>query len=579
MRMNYRSMLLLLMLPFLVSSQDLRTVFEKNNNQTATFTECMDYYRTLDHRFKSITMIKAGRSDVSYPIELVIVDRDGFSRADQIRAKSRAIVWINNGIHPGEPEGIDASMMLARDLVTRKEYKGLLDKVSIVIVPVYNIGGCLRRNNTSRTNQNGPEFYGFRGNNNYLDLNRDFIKQDSRNAKTFAKTWQAWQPDVFVDTHTTDGADYPYAISVLPGMRGKLGNILGDYLYDKMLPQLYDGMKNAGEEMIPYVEFRDRMEDGVYAFYDKPRFSSGYAALYHSIPFVIETHMLKPFARRVQATSLLLWQILQYTAAHQSEIKNIRTASAASMQKSDHYPIRWKLDAASPKMMAFRSFGTKSIYYPVLCDSLYCYDPQSGLQQNIPYYENYIPELIVSLPDYYIIPQAYEDVIRSLQRNGVHFTRLSKDSLVRASYYRLGDFKTVPTPYENHYLHTNLQVTEESMSYPYLKGDVLVPVRQESMQWIIQTLEPQAEDSYFAWNFFDGVLMRKEYYSDYAFAPFAEQEISSKPELAKAYKSYLTSDSSSARRMADKLEFVYYRSRFSEPYYRLYPVARIFNAR
>jgi hypothetical protein len=343
-----------------------------------------------------------------------------------------------------------------------------------------------------------------------------------------------------------------------------------------MLPALYQEMQKGGEEMIPYVEFRDKPEDGMYAFYDKPRFSSGYAALHHSFPFVIETHMLKPFKRRVDATYLLLEKIIRYTAEHRKEMLDARTRAQEESRRMTEYPVHWRIDLTAPQMMVFNHYGTKNSYYPTLCDSLYCYDPENRTQRSVPYYENYLPELSVKVPEYYVIPQAYFEVIDNLRRNGVRFTRLTKDTAITGSFYRLGDFKTVPNPYENHYLHTQLGVQEELTTYPYLRGDVLVPVRQDRIQYILQTLEPQGEDSFFAWNFFDGVLMRKEYYSDYAFAPVAEEEMKKKPELALSFREYLRSDSTRNRSMSDKLEYVYYRSRFSEPYYKLYPVARIY---
>ena len=72
---------------------------------------------------------------------------------------------------------------------------------------------ALNRNSTTRTNQNGPESYGFRGNARNYDLNRDFIKSDTKNAKTFAQIFHLVQPDVFIDNHVSNGADYQYILN------------------------------------------------------------------------------------------------------------------------------------------------------------------------------------------------------------------------------------------------------------------------------------------------------------------------------------------------------------------------------
>ncbi|MEO6190057.1 MAG: M14 family zinc carboxypeptidase [Saprospiraceae bacterium] len=559
-----------------LSGQDLQTVFEQNNNVTATYQECIDYYKLLDKKFKEITVTEIGPSDVGLPIHLVVVDEDGLKDPKSIRKKNKLIIWINNGIHPGEPEGIDASMIFARELVKKKETKELLKNLSFVIVPVYNVGGCLRRNNTSRTNQNGPEYYGFRGNSNNLDLNRDFVKQDSRNAKTFASGYQLWKPDIFIDNHTTDGADYPYQISLLASMRSKLNPVLGDFMYEKMIPELYEHMKEIGDEMIPYVEFEEKMEDGIFAFNDKSRYSSGYASLFHALPFIIETHMLKSFPIRVYSTLNILNTISQYTSLYKDEIIQIRSKALEESLQQLVYPLKWKINLQRMDSLQMKTFPTVIKFYPNINDSMLAYDRRKVILKSIPFYQHYINAAHAIKPKYYIIPQAYESVLENLKRNGIQYSNLESDTLIFGRYYRIEEYKSPTTPYENHFLHSQVKVIEEQLSYPFYKGDIIVSTNQENVNYILETLEPQSDDSYFAWNFFDGILMRKEYFSDYAFAPIADKELVGRPELNKSYQEYLAIDSLHSLKMDQKLNYIYQKSKFVEPYYNIYPVARIF---
>jgi len=559
-----------------VNAQNPITPFERNHQHSATYKECIQYFKSLDQSHHQIHIIDAGPSDLSYPINLVIIDKDGLINPRKIRAQHRTIIFINNGIHPGEPEGIDASMQIARDMVLKPKMKTLLDSISLVIVPVYNIGGALKRNNTSRTNQNGPEYYGFRGNNNYLDLNRDFVKQDSRNARTFASAFQEWNPDIFIDTHTTDGADYPYEISLLTGMREKLGETLSGYIYEKMLPEIYTLMKKSGTELISYVEFDQKIEDGMYAFYDRPRFSSGYAAMYHTLPFVIETHMLKPFENRVQSTYLLLKTFIQYSAFHKKDIISIRKKSMIEFLQMKNYPLRWKINSNLKEMIPFNTYSTSMKYYPFLQDSMLVYDRTNIIPKEIPYYEHYTAINTVSIPSYYVIPQSYFQVIDNLKRNGVQLTSLTKDSVIHSRYYKIIDYKSPNIPYENHFIHSQIEIQEIEMDFPYYKGDLIVSVQQKAKEYILQTLEPQGDDSFFAWNFFDGILMRKEYYSNYAFAPIAESMLRDAPELQKMLLQKTLRDSSINHNIEQKLNYIYKNSKFSEPYLQIYPVARIF---
>ena len=96
----------------------------------------------------------------------------------------------------------------------------------------------LNRSSNSRANQNGPNEYGFRGNAQNLDLNRDFIKMDTENSFTFAKIFHDLNPDVFVDNHVSNGADYQYVLTYISSLRQRLAPSLSTIIYDSLLPNL-----------------------------------------------------------------------------------------------------------------------------------------------------------------------------------------------------------------------------------------------------------------------------------------------------------------------------------------------------
>jgi len=190
----------------LIFSQTIPTKFEQTHGtQSPTYYEIIDWWKKLDQRSPNIKMLTMGMTDAGFPLNLVVISNDGDYNFESIRKKNRRIILVNNGIHPGEPDGIDASMLLARDIVADK-YK-LPSNVVLAIIPVYNIGGCLNRSANYRIDQNGPAEKGFRGNSQNLDLNRDFIKCDSKDARAFAEIFHVTDPDVFIDNHVSDGAD------------------------------------------------------------------------------------------------------------------------------------------------------------------------------------------------------------------------------------------------------------------------------------------------------------------------------------------------------------------------------------
>ncbi|MEJ7661324.1 MAG: M14 family metallopeptidase [Hymenobacter sp.] len=322
------------------------TPFERDpqHNTTATYAECMAFYKALAAAYPATVRLReSGPTDSGEHLTEVVLSADGTFEPAASRAQGRLILLIQNGIHPGEPEGIDASMMLARDLLADKKRLPLLRQVTVVIVPVYNIGGMLNRNSTTRVNQNGPRAYGFRGNARHLDLNRDFVKQDSRNARSFAALFGKWRPEIFVDTHTSNGADYQYTMTLIPTQADKLGPVLGPYLREQLLPALYAGMAKKKWPMTPYVDFEgETPESGLRAFLESPRYSTGYAALFNSLGFMPETHMLKAFGLRVRATYDLLLTYLETTAAQAPTLLAARAAAdqALAAQKSFRWPGR-----------------------------------------------------------------------------------------------------------------------------------------------------------------------------------------------------------------------------------------------
>jgi hypothetical protein len=302
-----------------------------NRNQTTTWAECIAFYERLANDFPSVLRWQQiGTSDNGIPMHAGIVTTDAQFDRETLQRQRRPIFFNNNGIHPGEPEGIDACMALVRDFCTQPARLAALGSTVFLFIPVYNVDGCLNRQSTSRANQLGPESFGFRGNARHLDLNRDFIKCDSLAAQVFNRFFTAWDPDVMVDTHTSNGADYAYTMTLIPTQPDKLGGGLGQFLRSRMLPAIYGGMDARGWPTCPYVNcVAETPDEGIADFLDMPRFSTGYAALHHTIGFMPETHMLKPYADRVAAMRTLVEVVLDFTVAHAARIQELRRETKA----------------------------------------------------------------------------------------------------------------------------------------------------------------------------------------------------------------------------------------------------------
>ncbi len=553
------------------------TPFEKDSSHTASYTEGIRYYQKLAQSFPSkIQLSTFGSSDGGAPLYIAVISAGQTFTPESVRKTGKLVLFINNAIHPGEPEGVDATMLFVRDLLINTKNEAFLKHITVVVIPFYNVDGVLNRSATSRANQNGPAEYGFRGNAQNLDLNRDFVKCDTRNAAAFNQVFTKWQPEVFIDNHTSNGADYQYTMTCIATQHSKLAPQLDDYQQKALLPQLYAAMKTAGFEMTPYVSFEGLPDNGITGFMDAPRYSTGYAALHHALGFMPETHMLKPFPARVRGTLAFSKAIFKICYDDKTKILNAKKA-AIDFYKTEKktFELQWKLDTSQRKSLVFKGYEAKYKVSEVSSLSRLWYDRNAPFEKTIPYFDFFTPSVSVQKPTAYIVPQAYQKVIERLKWNGVVMRHLTADTTVEVELYRINNFRSSPNPYEGHHPNSNIELGIEKKKVTYHKGDFWIDMNQKANRYIVETLEPQGVDSYFAWNFFDGILNQKEGYSDYVFEDLAADYLKKNPILRQKLDEKRQSDPKFAADASAQLDFVYKNSPYFEPSYRLYTIGRV----
>jgi hypothetical protein len=556
-------------------SQNMNTVFEKSKcKESATYFECIDYYKKLDRFSNSISLKTMGLTDAGYPLHLVLISKDNQFNPVNWHKQGKVVILINNGIHPGEPDGIDASMMLARDIAIGKIQ--LPNNVVLGIIPVYNIGGCLNRNTSSRVNQDGPLNYGFRGNSQNLDLNRDFIKSDSKEAKSFTEIFHYLNPDILVDNHVSDGADYQHTMTLLTTQQNKLGGAIGTFLHDTFEPALFKGMEEKNWPMCPYVNFETANPDkGWIAFYDAPRYSSGYAALFATMAFVPETHMLKPFDQRVKSTYALMQTFIENAKKYSKEMIAARKKSLATIQQQQQFPLAWKVDSSRTDQIAFMGYEAAYKKSDVTGINRLFYDHSKPFTKQVKYYNYFIGEQIIQKPKAYIIQQGWYAAIDLLKLNKVAMQQLKKDTTIEVTAYKIDNYKAGTRAYEKHFKHSSVSLKEQIQKMQFLKGDYIIYTGQIADRFLVETLEPEADDSYFKWNFFDAILQQKEGYSDYRWEDVAAKYLEQNPELRTKLEQKKKDDAKFAASTSAQLDFVYKNSPYYEPVHLRYPVYKL----
>lgn len=547
------------------------TVLAFGQNQTPAYSELITEYENLADEYPFARLSYEGDTDSGKDLPVFVIDEKKNFDPEAARDEGQLVTLILNGIHPGEACGINASLQFAKDIL-----KNPSSKVVYVIIPVYNIGGALNRNSTTRVNQDGPESHGFHGNGKNLDLNRDFIKCDSENALSFSRLFHQWQPHIFIDTHTSNGADYQPAITLLTTFPEKLETMQARFLTMELEPALYKGMKEAGEEMIPYVSLKGQTpKKGIKGFTDIPRYSTGYAALFNTIGFMTEAHMLKPFDKRVEATLKFLKIMHQATTDKKDVIIQLKTLADKQSIERESFDFDWEITEETA-VLSFPGYeADTSALSEVTGQNKLRYLREKPYREDISFYRFHRANQNREIPKYYAIPQQWKEVIERLEANHIEMARMERDTSIEVYSTYISGFETVDYPYEGHYLHYDTKARRVKQDVKFFAGDYLIKTSQPGKKYLAAVFTPEAEDSFFNWNFFDSHLGRKEYFSAYVFDETAAELLKENSSLRKAFEQKRESDPDFAANHRAQLRYIYENSKYSEKSHMRLPVFSI----
>ena len=282
--------------PFFSSPEKYETPFEnKDGLKSSSYEEVIDYYKQLSQDFASISFKTMGQTDNGVPLHLVIYSPDAEFNFNKYR-KERTIIFINNAVHGNEPDGVDATMLLFRNLA-QNEIK-LSGNVMVVTIPAYNIGGMQENRKESAAHYN---------------LDNDFVKADVENTLSFAKIFQEVQPDIF--------------------NKQKLGAFLGGYIENVLTPRLADTLLNRSDifkEDMLHKPFRRLIVDETIG---RANNAIGYASLWNCIGVRLNTHIFQSYKQRVEANYETMKTIIEVADADNQYIKQLKIKQAQTDAK------------------------------------------------------------------------------------------------------------------------------------------------------------------------------------------------------------------------------------------------------
>lgn len=561
---------------------DWLTHAEKTDyRETPRYAETIEYSRRLDQASPLIKFETFGKSGEGRALPLLIATEGDTFSPEAARRAGKAVVLIQACIHAGEPDGKDAGLALLRDIAITKTRPGLLKNLVVLFIPIYNADGHERVSPYNRINQNGPAEMGWRTTSTYQNLNRDYMKADTPETRAWLALWNHWRPDLFIDCHVTDGADYQYNITYQHEHHAGIAESVLAWEKKVIDERVAPATEAAGNVISWYLEFIDNRDltKGIRDFNGSPRFSTGYTPIRNRPGILIETHMLKPYRPRVIGTyDFLRFTLAEVSRDPQSLLVAVREADEKTLADGRTYdparrfPLDFELtDKATPYKLKALEYHTE---LSDISGAPYVTFGDKPVDMTVPMYNEFRVKAAVAPPLYYIVPVQWKDVIEVLRAHGLTMQTTTEPLAIDVESYRFVDVKWAGGPFEGRLMPSfKAEVVHERRTFP--AGSVIVPLAQESAKVAMNLLEPEAPDSLVHWGFFNATFEAKEYAENYILEKLAREMLAADSRLREEFEKKLASDANFASNPRARLQFFYQRSPYWDKQMNLYPVGRI----
>ena len=567
---------LFLMVACSKSDPDLTTTFEKSNYlETDDYEGTIAYAKQLAKQFKEVHYQSIGQTVTGRDVPLLIVDKDGYTKPKKIRNSGRCVVLVQSCIHPGEPNGKDAMFLLIRNMLRGRENGDLLNDFSFLFIPVLSPDGLANFSPFNRINQNGPKQMGWRVNAQGLNLNRDFTKLDTPELRGFAALFNQWQPDLFFDTHATDGADYQYVTTYSVEDFGNYDAGLSQWLSSVWEPKIKAAMNELDIPITRYIEFHP-WGDPTGSLYDESfsaMFSEAYTMARNCPGILLETHMLKPYKDRVLSTYHMIVETLRIIAADKVNFQNVLAQARNNDLNLSELPINMQSELNDTIWEDFLGYHFDTVQSDVTGSWYYSYDltkPETRKTRRI---RATRPEKNLNVPKEYIIPAQYKEVIDIVEAHGFEMNLLKSEKTLQVNTYRFSDVSFMPTPSEGRCRVARFNAEEITKEVIFPKGSAVVKTSQNGVRLLMNLLEPEMHGSLFEWGFFNHVLQRVEYFEVYKMEPMAQAMLAADPflkEQFEAWKASFPKDKQPSQYTI--LNWFYERSPYCDKNYLVYPI-------
>lgn len=548
--------------------------------RTARYAETLEFAQRLAAHSEILDYQVFGTTPEGRDLVVLVASSDRAFTPQAARATGKEIVLIQAGIHPGEIEGKDAGLALLRDIAVRGEHAELLENAIVLFIPVFNVDGHERFHPYTRINQNGPEESGWRATAQNYNLNRDFLKADSAEMQAWLGLFNAWLPDLFIDTHNTNGADYQYDVTWGLEMYPNAHPGLVAWQQSALLDTVFPALEARGHLLAPYIMLRDSTDptQGFSVFHSEPRYSTGYATIQNRPGLLIEMHMLKDYRTRVLGTYDILVECLRYISANPGELRAVveraDAETAARHQHGGEYALQLELSEQS-REFEFLGYEFTRVDSEVSGAPWIQYHPDRPRSFTVPIWDDMRVTVRTTTPAAYVIPAALTQVIARLDQHGIEYQRLPETTTLEVETWRFDTVTWASQPFENHHMIRDFTAEPIQRNMTFAAGSVVVPLAQRTANVIMHLLEPEAPDSLLRWGLLDHIFESKEYAEARVLERMAREMMDNDPAVRAAFEQRLANDEAFAADPRARLYWFYQRTPYFDDRLNIYPIGRL----
>jgi hypothetical protein len=475
--------------------------------ETSSYIDVLSFLDSLQRATPEIRVGTLAMSAEGRRVPYVLASHPPVSSPSEAHRSGKLVVYLQANIHAGEVEGKEAAQMLLRDLALGP-LRPLLDHIVLVVVPIYNTDGneAIAPGKQNRPGQNGPDLVGRNTNGQGLNLNRDYVKMEAPETRGAAALVLAWDPDLWIDLHTTNGSYHGYVLTYAPGLNPN-SNPAADFVRDRLLPAVRERMqKRHGQRTFPYGNFRNQEPDSLaqgWETYDgRPRFGTNWMGLRGRLSVLSEGYSNADFQTRITATYNFVHEVLALAVEQRTAIKSLVQAS----------------DRQRPDSIAVRSVLGSPNVQPVIAEITeaagdgtggFARRKRSGIYRTVrmPVFDRFVAARREALPAGYLIPRRLGEIIDLLRRQGVVLERLTQPSRASVNLFRIDSVSVQPL-FEGHRpVQAEGGWQSEPIDTALEAGWYLLRTDQPLGVFASYLLEPASEDGVVTWNWLDRELL------------------------------------------------------------------------